>query len=194
MVTEKDGEWWQGRTNTKGQKKIWWIWEQQGVGQKMMTGLHNHQGVSEIPQTDDVIYEPPLMPYAMQSFHSLCPLICGLSWPWHRPDTWISSPQPPEPLVNEWRFAKNFSTLPFIKPNDERKWNFQSVYSSLCFRTSYILYKLQCNISCGGHAVFSIGHISLFTEVKCWLCTFSTSYSPEAALEAQFFITKCTSL
>ena len=27
----------------------------------MMTGLHNHQGVSEIPQTDDVIYEPPLM-------------------------------------------------------------------------------------------------------------------------------------
>ena len=130
----------------------------------------------------------------MMSYMNRPYAICGLSWPWHRPDTWFSSPQAPERLVNEWRFAKNFSTLPFIKPNDERKWNFQSVYSSLCFRTSYILYKLQCNISCGGHAVFSIGHISLFTEVKCWLCTFSTSYSPEAALEAQFFITKCTSL
>ena len=108
----------------------------------------------------------------------LCNLfpVCVLS-SWACPDhgtarTHDSPPpslQPPERLVNEWRFAKNFSTLPFIKPNDERKWNFQSVYSSLCFRTSYILYKLQCNIACGGHAVFSIGHISLFTEVKCWL-------------------------
>ena len=123
----------------------------------------------------------------------------GLVLTMARTDTWFSSLQPPERLVNEWRFAKNFSTLPFIKPNDERKWNFQSVYSSLCFRTSYILYKLQCNISCGVVEVMQSSQLAIFScllkwSVSCWLCTFYTSYSPEAALEAQFFIRNCTSL
>ena len=137
-------KWWQDYTTTKGCQR----------SHKRMMSYMNRPLCN-------------LFPVCVPGISLVCPLIWGLSWPWHRTDTWFSSPQPPEPLVNEWRFAKNFSTLPFIKPNDERKWNFQSVYSSLCFRTSYILYKLQCNISCGGHAVFSIGHISLLTEVKC---------------------------
>ena len=147
-----------------------------------MTGLHNHQGVSEIPQTDDVIYEPPLMQSAACPDHG----------------TARTHDSPPPSLQSRWlmngdlpkTFQLYLSLSLMMKGNE----TFKVYIHHFVFRTSYILYKLQCNIACGGHAVFSIGHISLFTEVKCWLCTFSTIYSPEAALEAQFFIRKCTSL
>ena len=99
---------------------------------------------------------------------------CVLS-SWASPDhgTARTHDSPPPSLQSRWlmngdlpkTFQLYLSLSLMMKGNE----TFKVYIHHFVFRTSYILYKLQCNISFGGHAVFSIGHISLFTEVKCWL-------------------------
>ena len=120
------------------------------------------------PTNGYVIYKPPLM----QSCHRLCIVSSQLGLVLTMaPHGHMTLLPPASSLQSGWlmngdlpkTFQLYLSLSLMMKGNE----TFKVYIHHFVFRTSYILYKLQCNISCGGHAVFSIGHISLLTEVKC---------------------------